>query len=153
MEDVFRSNENVTGVVPLLLVTEMERSLRYYEVGLGFTVQNKWVVDGKLLWCWLGLGGASLMLQELTPVRKEASGSALGVGVGLWLQCRDAIALYREVTARGILASEPQVGNRAWEVLLRDPDGYLLHFSSPLAGHGPGSVDLPEETLLSQTNL
>jgi len=55
---------NVTEVVPFLRVSSMERSLRYYVDGLGFTMKNKWVVDGSVRWCWLALGGAALMLQE-----------------------------------------------------------------------------------------
>ena len=31
--------------------------------GLGFTMKHKWVVDEKLRWRWLELGGAALMLQ------------------------------------------------------------------------------------------
>jgi catechol 2,3-dioxygenase-like lactoylglutathione lyase family enzyme len=36
---------NVQQVVPCLLVTGMERSLRYYLDGLGFVMKNKWVVE------------------------------------------------------------------------------------------------------------
>ena len=43
---------NLKQVVPLLLVSDMERSLRYYVDGLGFTIGKKWIVDGKLRWCW-----------------------------------------------------------------------------------------------------
>ena len=53
---------NVREVVPFLHVSDMEKSLRYYIDGLGFTMKNKWVVDGKVRWCWLAKGGAELML-------------------------------------------------------------------------------------------
>jgi lactoylglutathione lyase len=56
--------QNVTAVVPLLMVTNMERSLAFYVDGLGFSVQNRWIPDGRLRWCWMSLGGAALMLQE-----------------------------------------------------------------------------------------
>ena len=38
-----KRNSNVTEVVPFLGVSNMERSLRYYIDGLGFTMQNRWV--------------------------------------------------------------------------------------------------------------
>jgi lactoylglutathione lyase len=135
---------NVTEVVPLLGVTSMERSLGYYVDGLGFTMQNKWVVKGKVRWCWLALGGAALMLQEFTKDGHHswAPQGKLGEGVSLNFQCEDAIAIYHEVTSRGIAASEPQVGNARWVTSLSDPDGYRIYFGSP--------TDTPEETKLSE---
>ncbi len=136
---------NVTAVVPLLMVTSMERSLGFYVDGLGFTIQNRWVPDGRLRWCWMTLGGAALMLQEAgesTRDRMLAAG-ALGNGAALYFQCSDAIAIYRAAAERGIHAlHEPQVGNFAWEVFFADPDGYKINFSS--------ATDVPEETLLSE---
>jgi len=139
---------NVTSVVPLLMVTSMERSLAFYVDGLGFAIQSRWEPDGKLRWCCMGLGGAFLMLQEAIESSREklAAAGALGNGVGIWFQCRDAIAIYREASARGIpTIREPQVGNNSWEIAFADPDGYRINFSSP--------TDLPEETLLSESGL
>jgi lactoylglutathione lyase len=138
-----KNDSNVKDVVPFLCVSSMEQSLRYYLDGLGFTIKHKWVVDGKVRWCWLVLGGAALMLQEFP---KEGHDSwvpegKVGEGMSLWFQCEDAIAIYREVTARAIAASEPQVGNSMWDTTLTDPDGYRLHFDSP--------TDTPEDTKLS----
>ena len=139
-----KGNGNVTEVVPLLGVSSMERSLRYYVDGLGFTMKNKWVVDGNVRWCWLALDGAALMLQEFA---KEGPDSwvpqgKLGEGVSLCFQCENAVAIYHQVTSRGIEASEPQVGNAMWETSRSDPDGYRLNFASPTA--------TPEETKLSE---
>ena len=135
---------NVTQVVPFFLVSSMERSLLYYVDGLGFTMKNKWIVDEKVRWCWLELGGAALMLQEFFPHanRTWASFGKVGEGVSLCFICQDAIAFYHEVTSRGIEASEPQVGNGMWETALCDPDGYRINFESP--------TDAPEETKLSE---
>lgn len=127
---------NVEQVVPFLAVSSMEVSLRYYVDGLGFTVTHKWVVDDKIRWCWLRLGGAALMLQE-TVAGSKGSG-----GVSLWFICKDAIAIYRDVTARRVAASEPQVGNGMWVTTLEDPDGYRINFESP--------ADAAEETKLSE---
>lgn len=139
---------NVTSVVPLLMVTSMERSLAFYIDRLGFTIQNRWEPDGKLRWCCMRLGGAFLMLQEAVGPGREklAAAGALGNGVGIWFQCRDSLAVYREAAAHGIHPlREPQVGNNSWEIAFADPDGYHINFSSP--------TDLPEETLLSEAGL
>lgn len=137
----------VTAVVPLLMVTSMERSLAFYMDGLGFKIQNRWIPDGRLRWCWLSLGGAALMLQQAGESTREklAAAGTLGNGAALYFQCSDAVAVYREAAARGLHAlREPQVGNFAWEVFFADPDGYKINFSSP--------TDLPEETRLSETS-
>lgn len=126
---------NVRQVVPFLRVTDMERSLRFYLDGLGFTMKLRWIDGGKLRWCWLDLGGASLMLQE-------GAGTTGGEGATLCFICEDALALYRELTARGIACTEPEVGNGMWFTDLTDPDGYRLEFES--------ETDVPEDTKLSE---
>ena len=131
---------NLTQVLPFLGVTDVERSLNFYLDGLGFTMKHQWLPDGKLRWCWLTRGGASLMLQEFLPGRKPEGKQ--GEGVSLAFQCEDAVALYREFRSRGIEAKEPFVGNSMWVTILSDPDGYKLDFESP--------TDVPEETKLSE---
>ena len=139
--------KKVSFVAPLLMVTDMERSLRFYVDGLGFVIRNRWVPDGHLRWCWMELGTAPLMLQHSMPPSREKmlADGKLGNGVGFYFQSVDAISIYRLALERGIAGREPQVGNFNWEVFLKDPDGYNINFCSP--------TDLPEETLLSQTQL
>jgi lactoylglutathione lyase len=138
-----QSSSNVKQVVPFFRITDMDRSLRFYVDGLGFTLKNKWVVDDNLRWCWLELGGAALMLQTFANNGHPTSAPSgkLGEGVSLEFQCRDAVALYREFVLRGLAASEPQVGNSMWVTSLSDPDGYRLGFESP--------TETPEDTKLS----
>jgi lactoylglutathione lyase len=138
-----KADGNVKEVVPFLRVSDMERSVRYYVDGLGFTMRNKWVQGGKLRWCWLTLGGAALMLQEFAKEGHDAwlPDGKVGEGVSLVFTCDDAVAIYREVRSRGIEASEPQVGNAMWVTSLSDPDGYRIEFES--------ATDTPEDTKLS----
>ncbi|HXH41483.1 MAG TPA: VOC family protein [Thermoanaerobaculia bacterium] len=135
---------NVKEVVPFLRVSSMDASLPFYIDGLGFSMKHKWIVDEKVRWCWLTLGGASLMLQEFPKEGHDSwvPAGKVGEGVSLSFTCEDAVLIYREVTARGLEASEPEVGNRMWVTTLRDPDGYRLEFESP--------TDTPEDTKLSE---
>jgi lactoylglutathione lyase len=135
---------NVKQAVPFFRVRDMESSLRFYVDGLGFSMTRQWIPegdehypsDGRIRWCWLELGGAALMLQELAPNAKPAGD--LGVGTSVSIMCDDALALYREFRSRGVpVGSRPFVGNGLWVVPLSDPDGYRLDFSSP--------TDAPEE--------
>lgn len=145
MGTIAAASQNVTSVVPLLMVTNMERSLAFYVEGLSFTIQNRWIPDGRVRWCCLMLGGAALMLQEAVESSREEllAAGALGNGAALYFQCADAIGIYREAAARGIHPGrEPQVGNSGWEVFFADPDGYKINFYS--------ATDVAEETLLSE---
>jgi lactoylglutathione lyase len=130
---------NVSSVVPLLRVTDMSRSLRFYTKGLGFTLKNKWVVDGQTRWCWLDLGGSSLMVEAYLP--SHIPKAKLGEGLSLCFQCLDSITLFRQFLSRGLAPHEPFVGNGLWDTAITDPDGYCLHFESP--------TTVPEETKLS----
>jgi lactoylglutathione lyase len=138
---------NVKQVVPFFRIADMDRSLRFYVNGLGFALKNKWVVDEKIRWCWLELGGAALMLQTFAndSHHVEPPSGKLGEGVSIEFQCLDAVALYREFISRGLSASEPQVGNSMWTTGLTDPDGYRLGFES--------LTDTPEDTKLSELKV
>ena len=65
----------------------------------------------------------------------------VGVGVSICFVCKDALAIYREVVARGVPASIPFVGNKMWVTSMTDPDGYRVEFESP--------TDAPEESVYS----
>ena len=130
---------NVKQAVPFFGVRDIGASLRFYVDGLGFEKTLEWVPAGKLRWCWLERDGAALMLQEFVNDGRHAPPPTekLGVGVSICFICENALAFYREVTARGMQASKPFVGNRMWVTSLVDPDGYELHFES--------LTDAPEE--------
>ncbi len=131
---------NVKQAVPFFMITDMERSLRYYVDGLGFVMTNKWTPEGKIRWCWLEIGGAALMLQEYRGGRVPQE--KRGVGVSVCFQGQDALQIYRDVRARGIEVKRPFVGNNMWVTSLTDPDGYKIDFQSP--------TDAPEESVYSE---
>lgn len=133
---------NIKQAVPFFRVADMQRSTHFYIDGLGFTMKNEWVVEGKRLWCWLERGTAALMLQEyLKEGPHSLANQQLGTGVSICFQCEDALALYHEFKSRNLNPNEPFVGNSMWVTILSDPDGYKLDFESP--------TTVPEETKLS----
>lgn len=131
---------NVQQAVPFFNVTNIDASLQFYREGLGFEMTLQWIDEGKLRWCSLQLGGASIMLQEYhhtqTPPTK------FGEGISICFICEDALTIYREAKSRGLQASKPFVGNGMWVTSLTDPDGYRLDFES--------YTDVPEETELAE---
>jgi len=134
---------NVKQAVPFFNVTDIEDSLRFYVDGLGFVLTNQWAPEGRVRWCWLQLGDVALMLQEYwrDGQRAGAPEGPLGQGVSICFMCADALAIYHELTGRGVSAARPFVGNGLWVTSVRDPDGYRLDFESP--------TEEPEETLYS----
>ena len=141
-----KTEPNVKQAVPFFAVSDMEASLCYYIDGLGFKMTIKWIDEGKLRWCWLERGGAALMLQEFRTQGHDSwkPEGKVGEGVTIYFICEDALAIYREVTARGIQASRPFVGNGMWVTSLSDPDGYRIAFES--------ATDVPEGTEFSEVD-
>jgi len=135
---------NVSQVVPFLMITDMERSLLFYTNGLGFEMTNKWIDEGRLRWCWLQLGAAALMLQEIKKEGHDSwiPGGQMGIGVSIYFICEDALAIYKEIKSKGIQAKKPFVGNSMWVTGVSDPDGYELFFESP--------TNEAEETVFSE---
>lgn len=138
------SSPDVEQVVPLLGVTDVSASLRFYVDGLGFRVTKTWEPDGQIRWCWLELGSAALMVQQRGDHGQppEPVSQPLGLGVSLCLMCKDALTIYDRAKARGLAPREQFVGNRLWVTSFTDPDGYRLDFESP--------TDAPEEIKLSE---
>jgi lactoylglutathione lyase len=137
-------NINVKQAVPFFCVQDIDKSVRYYINGLGFQLVNQWIDNGKLRWCWLQLGDAAIMLQEFWKEGQHSNSpeGKLGQGVSICFICEDALAIYHEITSKGIQASEPFVGNKMWVTELTDPDGYKLFFES--------NTDVPEDTTYSE---
>jgi catechol 2,3-dioxygenase-like lactoylglutathione lyase family enzyme len=139
-----KTETNVKQALPFFQVRDMNASLRFYVDGLGFRMTNQWVHEGRLRWCSLKLDDVSLMLQEFWSEghHRNLPDGAVGVGVSIYFDCADALALYRQFRSRGLDAKRPFVGNGLWNVGIKDPDGYELSFGSP--------TDAPEESEYSE---
>ena len=106
------------GSAPILKVTDMSISLRYYVEVLGF--QNAdWGTD------------------DFTSVNRDGAGIYLcrggqgQPGTWVWIGVEDVEALYEEYQASGAKIRHPPA-NYPWalEMKVHDPDGHVLRFGS-----------------------
>ena len=98
--------DNLLQTVPFFAVSDMENSISFYVDKLGFEITQKWINDEKLRWCWLQRGGGGLMLQEFRTEGHDAwvPECKVGEGVSVNFICQDALAIYHEITERGVKA-------------------------------------------------
>lgn len=134
-----RQAQNVREAVPFFRVADILASQAFYEK-LGFEKVDEWVHDGRMRWCALRSGSASLMLQEFwyDGPNKNVTQEKQGVGVSICFMCEDALAVYHAAKSNGLEPRQPFVGNGLWVVGFSDPDGYVLEFES--------TTEVPEGT-------
>lgn len=107
--------ENAT---PILSVSDMHVSVRYYVETLGFTIAD-WGND------------------FFTSVNRDRAGIYLcqggqgRPGTWVWIGVEDAATLYEEYKASGAkILTPPQNYPWAFEMHVEDPDGHVLRFGS-----------------------
>ena len=121
---------NGKGVMPSLTVNNLQQSLDFFG-GLGFEVEDRWEVDGKLLGAMLKAGDARLGLSQ--DDGKKGLNRAKGVGMRIYIEAADDIdQVAARAKASGItLTKEPhdtEWGSRAFEVT--EPSGFALTIAS-----------------------
>ena len=107
---------------PILRVSDMAASVRYYSEVLGF-VNAEWGSDH---FTAVSRDGASIYL---------CRGSQGQPGTWAWVGVEDVGALYQEYTQSGARVRHPP-RNYPWalEIHVEDPDGHILRFGSePIA--------------------
>jgi hypothetical protein len=115
------------SVSPSLTVSDIERSIRFYRDGLGFSTGEEWKNGDKLMGVMLQADQVYLMLNQDDFAKGRDRDK--GLGVRLYIQTgADINALAAQARAEGItLDSEP--GDLGWGPIgftLTDPDGYKL---------------------------
>ena len=140
------------GLVPELMVSSLDRSLRFYRDLAGFRVEYARPENG---FVYLSFFGSELMLEEdrdeESPWIVEPRDYPRGRGLNLSIDCPDARELAARLEQNGICLRKPveECWYRAERILhgqlnflVMDPDGYLLRFSESLgtrpAGGGAG---------------
>lgn len=136
-------------VIPELDVSDLNRSLLFYQAVLGFQTH---VERPEERFAYLIRGQVHLMLQEAQGPGRRFRTAMLeypfGRGINLQIEVPDVDHLYAKATEAGATIHIPmeerwyrqgaeETGNR--QFVLVDPDGYLLRFFSDL-GRRPTSV-------------
>lgn len=132
------------ALVPELLVTDLQRSRAFYCDLCGFNVRFARPEDGFL---YLDLGAAQIMLEEVGPESWLTGALELPFGRGINLQIEisgvaelaerlkvSGLRPFREL--RTVWYREGDVEHGQAEILVQDPDGYLLRFVEVLGVRG-----------------
>jgi len=121
-------------------VTDFSKSLHFYVDIIGFKVEYK---RENPHFAFLSYSGSQIMIQKLAPGEKEAEKLEYPFGRGLNFQI-ETKSVQKIITSldknnyplkRGIKDSWYQAGDKSYgcrEILVQDPDGYLLRFSETI---------------------
>ena len=125
-----------TKLIPSLGVSDMERSVGFYRRFFGFRVIDSYEEEGRMAWCWLQVGDANLMLQQLSADQQITLNPAIGQSWCIYLRPNDLASMHAGLGKAGFPISEiVQTAYGAAEFFVSDPDGYELWVSAP-AGNG-----------------
>jgi catechol 2,3-dioxygenase-like lactoylglutathione lyase family enzyme len=110
----------VECIVPILRVSSLSASLRYYREILGFQVD--WTDPEGSDMASVSRGGHAIMLCQ------NAQGQP---GTWLWIGVEDIEPLFAEYQRKGVeFLQEPTARPWAYEMQVIDPDGHILRFGS-----------------------
>jgi catechol 2,3-dioxygenase-like lactoylglutathione lyase family enzyme len=117
------------SLTPSLTVEDIERSLRFYDDGLGFKVEDRWEEDGRLLGVILLAGACRIGLSQ--DDWSKGRDRQKGIGFRIWAEtAQDLDELAARMRDHGVEPDGPKTeewGDRTLSVV--DPDGYTLTFT------------------------
>lgn len=124
------------SLMPSLTVDDLDASIRFYVDGLGFTIEDRWEEEGKLVGVMLLAGTCRLGLGQ--DDWAKGRDRQKGVGLRVWAEtAQDLDALAARMDEHGIEHDGPKTepwGARSLSVT--DPDGFKLSFMPPQAEGG-----------------
>jgi catechol 2,3-dioxygenase-like lactoylglutathione lyase family enzyme len=126
---------------PVLHVSDVEASLRFYVERLGFTVPWRYEAEGRVRVAEVDRSGCALILSQQWP--EKVGKGLMFISLNVEPQTREAElaavdALRAELEARDITVKDGHWGYRV--LVVEDPDGNQLYFpypndpSEPIAG-------------------
>lgn len=120
----------ISSIVPNFTVDDLQKTITFYEA-LGFTVDERWEENGKLLGVMLRAGKSHIGLSQ--DDWQKGRDRKKGIGMRLFISTTQNVdEIAARAKAAGIqLQSEPydtEWKSRAFEVI--DPSGFLLTISS-----------------------
>lgn len=125
---------DITGMVPLLQVFDMPRSIRFYRDQLGFEVVSTSQPGDHFGWALLRLNGVELMLNtayedHVRPPAPDPSRTAAHGDTALFFACADVDRAYHLLRDMGLAVQEPVIRDYGMkQVYVDDPDGYNVCF-------------------------
>ncbi|AQQ43651.1 VOC family protein [Burkholderia cenocepacia] len=122
------------ALVPELICSDLAGSVRFYRDVLGFRIRFERPEDG---FAYLELGGAQLMLEQQSPESwlTGAMEPPFGRGINLQIEVDAVGPIHGRIVAAGVaLFADPRtswyrqddIEHGQIEMLVQDPDGYLL---------------------------
>ena len=116
-------------LTPSFTVNDLRRSIGWYEGVLGFTIADRWEMDGALMGVELKAGATRLIINQ--DDWSKGRDRQKGIGMRLYLNtAQDVDRLAADISARGgVLAAPPKVqswGDKTFDIT--DPDGFKLTF-------------------------
>ncbi|HET9111110.1 MAG TPA: VOC family protein [Ktedonobacterales bacterium] len=127
-----------TSLAPNLMVEDVEKTIAFYRDTLGFEVTARVPEEGTPVWASVTADTVSLMFQQRHSLGEELPqlvDQPIGGTLTLYIGVDDADALYTRVRDKAHIIKEPMTTfYNAREFYLQDPNGYILGFSSPVAG-------------------
>ena len=135
-------------LVPELLVIDLERSIAFYCNLCGFRVRFARPEDG---FVYLEQGRAQIMIEALSEESWLTGQLAppFGRGINLQIEVAEIEALQARLLAGGAALFRPlqtdwyrdgDIEHGQAQIMVQDPDGYLLRFMQPL-GERPAQSD------------
>jgi len=132
----------MNNLVPEMLVSDLQQSLKFYRDVLGFKVEYE---RPENLFAFLSFNGSQLMLEqddgEASPWRVGPLERPFGRGMNLSIECPDIVLLAHALVSAGYPLRK-EIEERWYRhdaqehgelnFLLLDPDGYLLRFTQDL---------------------
>ncbi|MBX3096327.1 MAG: hypothetical protein KF812_05640 [Fimbriimonadaceae bacterium] len=130
-QDVHPKTAEMTGIAPLLIVSDLSKSIAFYRDRLGFAVTHS-SPDVNPFFAIVERGGARLFLKHVSPLVKPKPNS-MSHPWAKWdafVSCADPDGLAMEWrNGMDVSAEDTDDGLRGFAV--RDPDGYTLFFGRP----------------------
>jgi catechol 2,3-dioxygenase-like lactoylglutathione lyase family enzyme len=117
----------VECIIPILRVSNLQTSIRFYVDVLGFKVD--WGGEEDSTFASVSRDRRAIML---------AQGEQGHAGTWLWIGVEDIEPLFADYAAKGVKFRE-QPTNYPWayEMKIEDPDGHVLRFGSDPKGDAP----------------
>jgi uncharacterized glyoxalase superfamily protein PhnB len=145
MAHVTKRKTLATELIPSLGVSDIDRSIVFYRKFFGFHIVDSYEMEGHMAWCWMRVGSANLMLQQLSAEQQITLDPAIGQSWMLYVRPNNLNALHSRLAEAGFPVTEiAQTSYGASEFFVSDPDGYELWVSVP-AAHGDDEEEEEEE--------